>query len=180
MAKRFRWRWVFRGRVRLWFWGLTLAALGVLWAESMSTAHGVFVRTGSWAVSIGVSGGTLNFSLRSVKGTRQVQGRVLLLESPATPSWELLPNWGRSIYGSTLFAQIPLWNVMLVPLAALCFYCWSDCRAEKMGLCVRCRYDLAATPVTEACPECGQVGRGWANVREQRAAERRGRREAQG
>jgi hypothetical protein len=131
MAKRFRWRWLFRGRVRLWFWGLTLAGLGVLWSDCMSTARWSYARLGPWVLGAGFGDGDFGVIARKTWGRGDVSGIELLRSSPASAEWRLKPRAGE--VGGVWYVNIPVPDLMAAPLAALCIYCWNDRRAERLG-----------------------------------------------
>ncbi len=80
-------------------------------------------------------------------------GFRLLGRNPAvTTSW--LPTYLSDRHYR--FVVIPLW-MLLVPCASAFWFLWwpphRSRRRRKLGLCVRCGYDLRASK--ERCPECG-------------------------
>ena len=67
-----------------------------------------------------------------------------------------LPYVGNSTQPKGLLVHVPLWLPTLVS-ATLCWYLGVPLRRrrkrKKLGLCLRCGYDLRASK--ERCPECG-------------------------
>jgi hypothetical protein len=77
------------------------------------------------------------------------------------PTWDVMytstGNWNQQHHTETLVAfVIPYWSVLVVVLIPILGMCATIIRRSHYRLdnkCVRCGYDLRATP--ERCPECG-------------------------
>jgi predicted RNA-binding Zn-ribbon protein involved in translation (DUF1610 family) len=63
--------------------------------------------------------------------------------------WPYLPLWpGFAL--NTLFYAVLAWGVWQVPLAM------RRRSRRRAGRCIKCGYDLRATPAASPCPECGE------------------------
>jgi hypothetical protein len=75
---------------------------------------------------------------------------------PQRPRVEIARTHSRTVTGFQL--QLPLWQIAVVTGAPALFLAAKHRRRHRrrrMGLCVRCGYDLRAT--RQQCPECGAL-----------------------
>lgn len=63
-------------------------------------------------------------------------------------------------FGVRKAVTLLLWPLAVFPIAAgagLCWWAWRDARRARVGLCMKCHYDLRGLPASAPCPECGKV-----------------------
>lgn len=66
------------------------------------------------------------------------------------------------VYGDSALdgIVISLWflaALFILPGTGLGFSAWHGIRRARIGLCVKCNYDLRGLPASAPCPECGKV-----------------------
>ena len=55
--------------------------------------------------------------------------------------------------GAPVLVAVPIWLVLAIPLGTACYTIRQLRLRHPDGVCIRCGYDLRATP--DRCPECG-------------------------
>jgi hypothetical protein len=105
-------------------------------------------------------------------------GQIRYTAMPSLPGESSMPNWwmrrqqfkvrfgwhvGRIRYTVAPRSSevlVPLWAPSVLAIGVACVAWRVDARArrrERVGLCVKCGYDLAASSSQTPCPECGKV-----------------------
>ncbi len=130
---------------------------------------GLLLSVGLWGVSYTVLGWSNTRTTISVSGGALRYVQFVGLSTTGTRRWwsgfnsfdtALIPRvgWRRGIagQGGTQHFLLPFW----IPSAFFATALWSCCRPfyrrrkrKKLGLCIKCGYDLRGSK--ERCPECG-------------------------
>lgn len=149
---------------------LLCIATAALWGQSYHESHTFYWLAGyargrrQVAVELMASAGGLSAQIRRFETKRDGYTADLKpgLNYEADLPWrhkEAVFGFGCGNYvagngDTTLWAEVPLWLMPMLPLAA-CPAMWVGrfLRQPRAGCCAHCGYDLRAS--TDRCPECG-------------------------
>jgi hypothetical protein len=148
--------------------GLVLRSLVVTdvfwWRSPRVSCHVAFGGGDLW-IKRTVIDASDSFRFRTDSGYFSPDGNWWRLRRNSTFAWNMAGTPYTDNYSVSVDVLVPIWAILPASTTAMLLVQMARARRTQRlnsGLCLRCGYDLRATP--DRCPECGSVPAGRASA----------------